>query len=77
MIDVDAIVAYSQSPEGQRRARAMIARAGGPIYTADDNRPDSIFQKWPDGKTRRGRFSGGEFIPDQGDSCGETDHRDF
>lgn len=61
--DLDAILALTQTPAGQAKARAVIAKHKGPIYTADPERPDVILEKLPDGTTRSGRFINRQFVP--------------
>ena len=61
--DLDAILAMTQTPAGQAKARAVIAKHKGPIYTADPERPDVILEKLPDGTTRSGRFINRQFVP--------------
>jgi hypothetical protein len=63
--DLEAILALTQTPEGRARARAVIARHKGPIYTADPEKPDVIIEKSPDGTSRRGRFINRQFVPIQ------------
>ena len=61
--DLEAILAATQTPAGQTRARAVIARHRGPVYTADPERPDLIVEESPDGTSRRGRFVNRQFVP--------------
>lgn len=61
--DLEALLALTQTPEGQARARAVIARHKGPIYTADPERPEVIIEKLPDGSSRPGRFINRQFVP--------------
>jgi len=63
--DLEAILALTQMPEGQAKARAVIARHKGPIYTADPEKPDVIIEKSPDGTSRPGRFINRQFVPIQ------------
>ena len=61
--DLEAILALTQTPEGQAKARAVIARHKGPIYTADPDKPDAVIEKLPDGTSRPGRFINRQFVP--------------
>jgi hypothetical protein len=63
--DLEAILALTQTPEGQAKARAVIARHKGPIYTADPEKPDVIIEKSADGTSRSGRFINRQFVPHQ------------
>lgn len=63
VVDLDAIVEMTQTTKGQAKARAVVARHQGPIYTADPEHPDVILEKLPDGKVRRGRFVNRTFVP--------------
>jgi len=60
--DLEAILALTQTPEGQAKARAVIARHKGPIYTADPDKPDAVIEKLPDGTSRPGRFINRQFV---------------
>ncbi|HEX9783849.1 MAG TPA: hypothetical protein VGA56_14090 [Opitutaceae bacterium] len=61
--DLDTLVALTQSAAGQAKARALITRHKGPIYTADPEQPDVILEKLPDGTIRPGRFIRRRFVP--------------
>lgn len=61
--DLDQVVALSQSEKGRKRALALIAKHGEPVYEADPTRGDVIVERRADGTTRRGRFSNRQFIP--------------
>jgi ParD-like antitoxin of type II bacterial toxin-antitoxin system len=59
---IEKIVALSQSKAGQAKARAIIARHGGPIYGTDPATPGLIVERHPDGSIRRGRFVNRRFV---------------
>lgn len=61
-MNLDDIVAFSQTPEAIAQTAAFIQRHGGPLYEADPKYPDLIVQVSPDGTRRLGRFMNRQFI---------------
>ena len=61
--DLEQILALTQTPAGQARALAVIARHKGPVYSADPEHPELVVEEAPDGTKRRGKFVHREFVP--------------
>jgi hypothetical protein len=61
--DLEAILAYTQTPAGRAQAQAVIARHQGPVYAVDPERPHLVVEEAPDGTRRRGRFVNRQFVP--------------
>ncbi len=57
------LVAFSQTEQGRKKARAVISNRGGPTYESDSKTPGLIIERRPDGSTRRGRFINRQFVP--------------
>jgi len=62
IVDIDRVVALSQSAKGQKRALALIAKHAGPVYETDPKEPDLVVERRADGSIRRGRFSNRQFV---------------
>jgi len=60
---LDRVVALSQTAQGRKRARSLIARHEGPVYEADPGAPGLIIERRSDGSVRRGRFANRQFVP--------------
>lgn len=63
VVDLDRVVALSQTEKGRKKALAVIARHAGPVYEADPKRRDLIIERRADGSKRRGRFANRQFVP--------------
>jgi ParD-like antitoxin of type II bacterial toxin-antitoxin system len=63
VVDLDQVVALSQTEKGRKKALAMIAKHAGPVYEADPKTPDLLVERRADGSVRRGRFSNRQFVP--------------
>jgi hypothetical protein len=61
-VNLDDIVAFSQTPEGMARTTASIRRSGGPLYATDPKHPGLIVQISPDGIRRLGRLVNRKFV---------------
>ncbi len=57
------IIAYSQSPEGRRKARAAILQSGVPTYGTHPDFPEAVVQFKADGTKTPGRFVNRQFVP--------------
>jgi hypothetical protein len=57
------LVALTQSPAGQRKAKALIRQHAQPVYESDPAHPGLIIERRPDGTARRGRFANRKFVP--------------
>jgi hypothetical protein len=53
---LDELLAMVSTPEGKKRALAVIHRHKGPTYSADPSEPGVVIESMPGGSKRRGRF---------------------
>jgi hypothetical protein len=54
--NLDELIAMASTPEGKKRALAVIHRHKGPTYSIDPTEPGVVMESMPDGSRRRGRF---------------------
>jgi hypothetical protein len=54
--NLDELLAMASTPDGKKRALAVIHRHKGPTYSADPSEPGVLIESMPDGARRRGRF---------------------
>lgn len=54
--NLDELLAIVTTPDGKKRALAVIRRHKGPTYSAGPGEPGVVIESMPDGARRRGRF---------------------
>lgn len=60
---IDEVLAMTRTERGREKARAVIARHRGPIYSTDPASPDIMIETRANGIRRRGRFMNRRFVP--------------